>query len=293
VFLQQLKILEGYDLAKMGHNSADYIHTVIETAKLAFADRDAYYGDPRFVQVPFDRLLSENYAAERRKLIDLTVASMEIRPGGGAPTVFKNRLGLSPGLDDTTHLDAIDNEGNMVAATPSGGWINMSPIIPGLGFSLGVRGQMFWLDARHPGCLQPGKRPRTTITPSLVMKDSKPLMVFGTLGGDNQDQWTLQFFLNYVNFGMNLQEAIDEASFDTAHFYSSWSGHKATPGVMNVENRIDPAIVEELRRRGHKVTVQKSGWTNGRVLAAEIDHVHGTLRAAASPRAETGYAIGW
>ena len=292
VFLQHLKILEGYDLARMGHNSADYIHTVIESAKLAFADRDAYYGDPRFVDVPLDRLLSEAYAAQRRKLIDPRRASMEIRPGAGPSSVFKIRKGLPAALDDTTHLDALDGEGNMVAATPSGGWINMSPIIPGLGFCLGVRGQMFWLDPEHPGCLQPGKRPRTTLTPTLVLKDGQPLLAFGTLGGDNQDQWTLQFFLNYVDFGMNLQEAIDAAGFATAHFYSSWSGHQANLGVMEVEGRISPGVVEELRRRGHQVTVG-SDWQNGRVLAVEMDCKNGTLRAAASPRNETGYAFGW
>ena len=292
VFLQHLKILEGYELGKMGHNSADYIHTVIESAKLAFADRDAYYGDPRFVDVPLDRLLSEVYAAQRRKLIDPGRASMEIRPGSGAHSIFKIRKGLLAAPDDTTHLDAIDSEGNMVAATPSGGWINLSPIIPGLGFALGVRGQMFWLDPEHPGCLQPGKRPRTTLTPTLVLKDGKPLLAFGTLGGDNQDQWTLQFFLNYVHFGMNLQEAIDAAGFATAHFYSSWAGHKASLGVMDAEGRIGPGVVEELRRRGHQVTVG-SDWQNGRVLAVEMDHNNGTLRAAASPRGETGYAFGW
>ena len=291
MFLQHLKILEGYDLGRMGHNSADYIHTVIESAKLAFADRDAYYGDPRFVDVPLDRLLSEAYAAQRRKLIDPGRASMEIRPGPGSRTVFKIRKGLPAALDDTTHLDALDSEGNMVAATPSGGWINMSPIIPGLGFALGVRGQMFWLDPGHPGCLQPGKRPRTTLTPTLVLKDGQPLLAFGTLGGDNQDQWTLQFFLNYVDFGMNLQEAIDVAGFATAHFYSSWSGHKASLGVMDVEGRIDPRAVDGLRRRGHQVTVG-SDWQNGRILAVEMDHKNGTLRGAASPRNETGYAFG-
>ena len=159
VILQHLKILEGYELGEMGHNSADYIHTVIESAKLAFADRDAYYGDPRFVDVPFDRLLSEAYAAARRKLIDPRRASMKIRPGSGPRSLFKIRKGLPAALDDTTHLDALDSEGNMVAATPSGGWINMSPLIPGLGFALGVRGQMFWLDPEHPGCLQPRKAP--------------------------------------------------------------------------------------------------------------------------------------
>jgi len=292
VFLQQLELLKGFDLGKLGHNSADYIHTVVEAAKLAFADRDAYYGDPKFVNVPLDRLLSDAYADERRKLINPAHASMEIRPGEGAPSTFINRQGLGPVPNDTTHLDAIDDEGNMIAATPSGAWINMSPMIPGLGFALGVRGQMFWLDPARPNCLQPGKRPRTTITPSLILKDGRPLMAFGTLGGDYQDQWTLQFFLNYVDFGMNLQEALDAPTFDMNHFYSSWSGHPVSRGIVSVETRIDPQVVEALQRRGH--TVRVSGdWVNGRVLAAAIDHQQRVLAAAASPRGETGYAFGW
>lgn len=292
VFLQQIELLRGFDLGNMGHNSADYIHTVVEAAKLAFADRDAYYGDPKFVNVPLDRLLSEAYADERRQMINPAHASMEIGCGGGAPSTFKSRRGLGPVPNDTTHLDAIDQQGNMVAATPSGGWIDMSPIIPGLGFALGVRGQMFWLDPARPNCLQPGKRPRTTITPTMVLKDEKALMSFGTLGGDFQDQWTLQFFLNYIDFGMNLQEAIDTPTFDVAHFFSSWSGHPVSRGIVNVEGRIDAKVVEELRRRGHMVNVQGE-WVNGRVLAVAVDLEHGTLQAAASPRAETGYAIGW
>jgi gamma-glutamyltranspeptidase / glutathione hydrolase len=315
VFLQHLKLLEGYDLQKMGHNSADYIHTVVETAKLAFADRDAYYGDPKFIDVPLDRLLSDEYAAERRRLIDPAKASMDIVPGGGKPSQFKLRNGLSTGHDDTTHLDAIDGDGNMIAMTPSGGWIDASPIIPDLGFPLGVRGQMFWLDPKHPNCLQPGKRPRTTLTPSLVLKDGKPLMVFGTLGGDNQDQWTLQFFLNYVDFGMNLQEAIDVPSLSYNNFFSSWSGHARSTGV-SLENRADTAsdsknstgpwacvgsgareaelakVLQELKNRGHNITLG-GPWDNGRVLAAAIDPAFGTRQAAASPRGETGYALGW
>lgn len=292
VFLQQLKLLQGFDLRSLGHNSANYIHTVVEAAKLAYADRDAYYGDPRFVHVPLERLLSDQYAAQRRQLINPLRASMELRPGGGTRTLFLNRSGLPAGFDDTTHLDACDEAGNVIAATPSGGWINMSPIIPGLGFPLSVRGQMFWLDPQHPNCIQPGKRPRTTITPSLVLHDDRPILAFGTLGGDDQDQWTLQFFLNFLEFGMNLQEALDAPTFNTEHFHESWSGHKVHVGMLSAESRISSSVLDDLRERGHKVTVA-GPWSNGRVLAVRRDLRHGVIEAAASPRGETGYAIGW
>ncbi|UCG38998.1 MAG: gamma-glutamyltransferase family protein, partial [bacterium] len=209
VFLQQLNILEGYDLPAMGHNSDGYIHLLVETAKLAFADREKYYGDPRFVDVPLKLLLSKEYAAQRRTLIDPDQASMEMRPGNAPPHKPARRKGGSDiHKGDTTHLDAVDRWGNMVAATPSGGWFRSSPVIEGLGFPLGTRMQMFYLDPRHANALEPGKRPRTTLTPSLAMKDGRPFMVFGTPGGDQQDQWTLQFFLNCVDFGMNMQAAV-------------------------------------------------------------------------------------
>ena len=227
VFLQQLTLIEGYDLASMGHNSSEYIHTLVEASKLAFADREAYYGDPNFDDVPLDKLLSKEYAAERRALIGET-ASMEQRPGDigrGFPDYVledvaeNNRralgvsasdlvdLGLSHAhVSDTTHLDAIDAAGNMVSATPSGGWIGSSPVIRGLGLPLGTRGQMFYLNPDRPNALEPRKRPRATLTPSMVTKNGEPWMAFGTPGGDSQDQITLQFLLNYVEFGMNMQE---------------------------------------------------------------------------------------
>ena len=215
VFLQQLGILQGYDLKKMEHNSADYLHTYIEVAKLAFADREAYYGDPIFDQVPLDVLLSEGYSAARRDLVG-SQASLSLRPGDageGIPDYTNievaedNRRALGVAarevqdlgqdhahVDDTTHLDAVDREGNMVAATPSGGWLGTSPVIKGLGFPLGTRGQMFYLNPERPNALAPRKRPRATLTPSLVTQDDEPFMVFGTPGGDGQDQWTLHFF---------------------------------------------------------------------------------------------------
>ncbi|MBC7236523.1 MAG: gamma-glutamyltransferase family protein, partial [Chloroflexi bacterium] len=243
VFLQQLTLLEGYDLADMGHNSADYLHLWLECAKLAFADREAYYGDPHLDDVPLDVLLSKDYAERRRSLIGAE-ASLEMRPGDvgrGTPEYAldfdvraANRRALqmlSGGqageptwrgshahTSDTTHLDAVDAAGNMVAATPSGGWLGSSPVIRGLGFPLGTRGQMLYLDPTRPNALQPHKRPRATLTPSLVLRRGEPFMVFGTPGGDCQDQWTLQFFLNYVDFGMDLQEALDAPTVHSVHF---------------------------------------------------------------------------
>jgi gamma-glutamyltranspeptidase/glutathione hydrolase len=293
VFLQQLRLLEGFDLAAMGHNSADYIHTWIECAKLAFADREFYYGDPAFADVPIETLLSSDYARQRRSLIDPRRASHELRPGDAGPR--PKRLPETSGAGrghDTTHVCAIDAEGNMMAATPSGGWIPSSPVVPGLGFPLGTRGQMFWLDPEHPDALQPGKRPRTTLTPSLVMKQGRPFMVFGTPGGDGQDQWTNQFFLNVVHFGMNVQEALDAPTFHSDHFPSSFYPRGASPGVMRVEQRIPAAVREQLERRGHDVRVG-GPWSNGRVLGIHYDSESGVIFGGASPRGETGYAMGW
>ena len=180
----------------------------------------------------------------------------------------------------------------MIAATPSGGWMPTSPVIPGLGFPLGTRAQMFWLDPNHPNALEPGKRPRTTLTPSLVMKQGRPHMVFGTPGGDNQDQWTLHFFLNVVHFGMNLQEALDAPNFHTAHFRSSFYPRRSQPGRLVVEKPIGPAVRRALIRRGHEVVVVPQ-WSNGRVLGARFDADRGIVFGGASPRGETGYAMAW
>ncbi|MEM2875973.1 MAG: gamma-glutamyltransferase family protein [Candidatus Bathyarchaeia archaeon] len=250
VFLQQLNILEGFDLRSLGHNSPDYIHIVVETAKLAFADRERYYGDPDFVNVPLDVLLSKEYAKERRELIDLERASLEVMPGYADTVTLTDCEDRNKDICfDTTHLDVIDRYGNMVSATPSGGWIQSSPLIEGLGFPLGTRGQMFHLNPNHPEALAPRKRPSTTLTPSLIMKDEKPLMVFGTPGGDQQDQWSLQFFLNFVDFGMNLQEAVDAPTFHTLHFPSSFYPHEAHPGLVAVEDRITEETRDSLIKR--------------------------------------------
>jgi gamma-glutamyltranspeptidase / glutathione hydrolase len=301
VFLQQLRLLEGYDLGKLGHNSTAYIHTVIEVAKLAFADRERYYGDPDFVKVPLNVLLSRVYADARRKMIDPKRASMELRPGTAErATGVRSDARFAPeevdGLPqtfrgDTTHTCAVDAQGNMIAATPSGGWIPSSPLIPGLGFPMGTRGQMFYLDPQHATALAPRKRPRTTLTPSLVLKEGQPYMVFGTPGGDQQDQWTLQFFLNVVDFGMNLQEAIDQPTFHTLHFPSSFYPHDATPGGVAVEGRIPESTRAELAARGHKVKAA-GDWAHGKVMAVRLDAKHGVLHGAVSPRGQIGYVSG-
>lgn len=293
VFLQQLALLRGFDLRSLGHNTPDYIHTWIECAKLAFADREFYYGDPEFADVPLPRLLSEEYNRARRALIDPNRADLRLRPGAAGPRPLELILGDARSYDgDTTHLDAIDAEGNMIAATPSGGWIPSSPVIPALGFPLGTRAQMFSLDPRHPNALQPGKRPRTTLTPSLVTRQGRPWMVFGTPGGDQQDQWTLQFFLNVVQFGMSIQEALDAPTFHSQHFPSSFYPRAQYPGRVVVEERIPEAVRAELERRGHEVVVT-GPWSNGRVLAIRTDPARGVIFGGASPRLETGYALGW
>lgn len=313
VFQQQLAILEGYDLKALGHNSPEYLHLLIESAKLAFADREAYYGDPRFDRVPLDVLLSKEYAAKRRGLIGQE-ASRELRPGDvgrGVPAYATfdvagdNRralqvaarsvkeLGLGHAhVGDTTHLDAVDREGNMVAATPSGGWIGDSPVIQGLGFPLGTRGQMFYLNPNRPNALAPRKRPRATLTPSLVTRDGEPFMVFGTPGGDGQDQWTLQFFLNYVEFGMNIQEALDAPTLHSVHFPSSFYPRKAYPGRVEAEARIPREVLAALERRGHEVGLL-DGWANGKAMGIRYDKERRVILGGVSPRRLIGYALGW
>ncbi|HEX2136754.1 MAG TPA: gamma-glutamyltransferase family protein [Microvirga sp.] len=309
VTLQQLAILKGFDLDGLDPAGPEFIHLQVEAAKLAFADRDTFYGDPAFVDVPTATLLSDSYNENRRKLI-AEKASMELRPGSiegygklidaravagkreavsasgvGEPTV--GRLGQSRG--DTVHFDIIDRAGNMIAATPSGGWLQSSPIIPELGFCLGTRAQMFVLDEEHPAALKPGKRPRSTLSPTMALRDGEPYLAWGTPGGDQQDQWIPQFFLRHVHAGMNLQEAIDSPAWHTEHFPSSFWPRTSRPGVVVVESRVPAATVEELRRRGHIVEVGPE-WSEGRLTAASRE---GALRkAAANPRGMQGYAVG-
>ena len=304
VFLQQLGLLAGFDLPAMGHNRAEYIHTVVECAKLAFADREAYYGDPLVEDVPVEALLSPGYALERRALVGES-ASLELRPGSfdgrtprmprppsadsGSPGTTGEPTVASSG--DTCHVDVVDRHGNLVSATPSGGWLQSNPVIPELGFPLGTRAQMFWLDRGLPNSLRGNKRPRTTLTPSLAFKHGEPYLAFGTPGGDSQDQWSLNFFLNHVHFGMDLQAAIDAPTWHTTHFPSSFYPREARPGEVLVEGRVDESVIGELRRRGHKVAVE-GPWALGRVSAAGVDPETGMLKAAANPRGMQGYAAG-
>jgi gamma-glutamyltranspeptidase / glutathione hydrolase len=330
VFLQQLALLSGCDLAAVEPGSAEFIHLVTEASKLAFADREAWYGDPNFTDVPLEELLSKAYNDERRQLITDT-ASPELRPGrpGGRgielPGFAQGPFDISefdfdgqrrhqrgtgdPGIDpatgeplgrsaqaepqarrgDTCHLDVADRWGNVVTATPSGGWLQSSPVIPALGFCLGTRGQMFTLTPGLPATIAPGKRPRTTLTPTLALREGEPYLAFGTPGGDQQDQWTLGFFLNHAVFGMNLQQAIDFPAFHSAHMPSSFYPRESHPLRLDVEERVGAAVVDELRRRGHDVRVQPP-WSLGRISA--VARRNGMLYGAANPRGMQGYAVG-
>ncbi len=290
VLLQQLKLLEGYDLRGLGHNTAEYLHVYLESAKLAFADRERYYGDPEFTTVPMGRLLSDEYAAQRRELIDSRRASLEQRPGRAGVAHGASAARWPVVTADTTHVDAVDQWGNLFAATPSGGWIGSSPVVEGLGFPLGTRGQMFYLDQQHANALVPRKRPRTTLSPSLALRQGQPWLAFGTPGGDQQDQWSLQFFLNVVDFGMDMQEALDAPTVHTTHFPGSFYPHNAEPGGTRVESRIPPEVRDELAARGHKVTVD-GPWSHGQVTAVAREG-NGVLSGAASPRGRVAYVMG-
>jgi gamma-glutamyltranspeptidase / glutathione hydrolase len=310
VMLQQLALLKGFELDGLDPAGPEFIHLQIECAKLAFADREKFYGDPKFTDIPIATLLSDAYNDERRKLISRDKASLDFLPGSvegfgsvvklrraeghreavgamgaGEPTV--GRFGEVRG--DTVHFDIIDQAGNMISATPSGGWLQSSPVIPELGFCLGSRAQMFWLEEDHPAALAPGKRPRTTLSPTMCYRDGEPYMAWGSPGGDQQDQWTTQFFLRHVHAKMNLQEAIDAPAWHSEHFPISFWPRTARPGVLVVENRVPKATVDTLKGRGHVVEIGPD-WSEGRLTAAS--KVGRRRRAAANPRGMQGYAAG-
>ena len=312
VLLQALALLDGIDLAAMDPAGPDFVHIVTEAMKLAYADREAYYGDPAHIDVPLETLLSPDYASARRGLIGAQ-ASHAHRPGrvpgfehlADGAIARAERFATEPGAGaageppmahhaarrgDTVHLDVIDRWGNMVSATPSGGWLQSSPAVPGLGFALNTRAQMFWLEEGLPTSLAPGRRPRTTLTPSLASLNGRPTLAFGTPGGDQQDQWQLILFLRHAVFGQGLQAAIDAPLFHTAHFQSSFAPRHAEPGHLVIEESAGAAVLDDLRARGHRVTGAPE-WSVGRLTAARRD-ADGMLRAAATPRLMQAYAIG-
>ncbi|HKR13419.1 MAG TPA: gamma-glutamyltransferase family protein [Pyrinomonadaceae bacterium] len=300
--VETLNMLEGYDLKKMGHNSVDYIHTLTEALKLAMADRDRYYGDPDFVKIPMAELLSKNYAALRRPLIDQQRASLAQQPGDpsnmkavlASATQAIGRVSEVPELEranDTTCVNVVDKDGNLFSATPSGAWL--PAVVAGdTGVLMGQRLQSSLTDPNSPNVVAPGKRPRITLTPTLVLKGGEPFMVLSTPGGDNQDQALLQVLLNIIEFGMNPQEAVEAARFDTQHYVSSFDDHEFLPGSLNVESRVSLKTIQELSTKGHKVKVQSEWGTLSAPTVIVYDSKNGVSAAGADPR-RSRYAVAW
>jgi gamma-glutamyltranspeptidase/glutathione hydrolase len=316
--LEALNILEPFDLKSMKHNSADYIHTIVEALKLAYADRDTYYADPAFVQVPGEGLLSKAYAKQRSSLIDPRHASRGFQAGNPLPfdskvkewkywvaniTDAKSPGDAAPDAEpirgtrkDTTHISVIDKEGNVFDSTPSGGWIGGAVILGKTGVGMSVRGEQFWLDKTRAAQLRPRARPRYTLTPSIVLRDGRPFMAIGTPGGDNQDQTILQAFLNIVEFWPdwypNLHEAFEWPRVQTLHFYGSFWPH--TPGFnkLNLESPIPDPVLKELESRGHDVTKIKAFSIASCATAVLIDPANGNRIAGAEPRRDC-YAMAY
>jgi len=308
VLLQALAMLDGMPAEVLDPSTVAGVHTITEVLKLAFADREAWYGDDG--PVGLAELLDPSYVAARRALVG-EQASAELRPGapGGLPPRLPAHLELGGGVEtgaglgeptvsrsgstrgDTCHLDVVDRWGNMISATPSGGWLQSSPTVPELGFCLGSRLQMFWLDDGLPSSLAPGRRPRTTLSPTLVLRDGLPVLACGTPGGDQQDQWQLPFLLRHLVGGQELQQAIDAPTFHTTSFPGSFYPREMVPGELVVEDRLGDDVIEALAALGHRVT--RSGpWSLGRLCAVARDPHSGVLSAAANPRGEQGYAVG-
>lgn len=314
VLLQALAMLDTFDDARLDPSTALGIHTITEALKLALADRDAWYGHGTVPSELLAELLSPEYARERAALIGDT-ASLEFRPGrpgGREPWMPRLRLAGSapvaagsgeptranadvPHADvprgDTCHLDVVDRHGNLVSVTPSGGWLQSSPTIPGLGFCLGTRLQMTWLDAASPSALTPGRRPRTTLSPTLLLRDGIAVETLGTPGGDQQDQWQLPYLLRRLVGGYEPQQAIDAPMFHTTSHVGSFEPRVWSPGELVIERRVGRAVLSELRARGHQVSVD-GDWTLGRLSMVGRDPATGLLRAAANPRMAQGYAAG-
>lgn len=312
--LQSLRLLEHMNIGKMDIRGADFVHCVTEAMKLAFADREAYYGDPDHAAIPVGTLLSRAYAEARSAGIE-SRASHDHRPGkipgyeawaeaarararaaprddadpgvgAGEPTMAH----LAEPRGDTVHIDVIDRWGNSVSATPSGGWLQASPVVPGLGMPLNSRAQMFWLEEGLPSSLAPGRRPRTTLSPSMAEAPDGSRYAFGTPGGDQQDQWQLILLLRMVHEAGNLQEAIDAPLFHTGHFQASFYPRGARPGHLMAEPAFGDRVLEALRHRGHSVEVA-APWSVGR-LTATCRTSDGLVKAAATPRLMQAYAVG-
>jgi gamma-glutamyltranspeptidase/glutathione hydrolase len=301
VLLQTLKILEGIDVKALGHNTPSYIHTLIEALKLAFADRHAYYGDPKFVDVPIDALLSDAYTAQRRSLINADTAWPDMPPAGSAEDLgigaratvtAKADKEYVEGDPDTSYVCAVDRHGNCFSATPSDGAIN-GPVIPGTGIAPSSRGMQSWTDPAHPACLAPGKRPRLTPNPSIAMRDGKWIMPFGTPGNDVQPQAMLQVFLNMVVFDMTPQQAIEQPRFASSSFPSSSDPHSYTPRRMSMERRFTDETAEALGAMGHNVNWWREWeWRAGCVCAIMHDRETGMMEGGADVR-RPGGVRGW
>jgi gamma-glutamyltranspeptidase/glutathione hydrolase len=293
--LQALAIMQRFDLRAMGQGSADYLHLVIEATKLAFADREQYYGDPAKVMIPAEVLLSEAYSTQRSSLIDMRKASDELRPGdawhNAALLPAEERFTPQPWGPGTVHVDAVDAKGNMASFTPSGAWIKSAEVIGALGFPLSTRMMTFYLaPANHPNVVAPGKRPRTTLTPSLAFRRGRPWMTFGTMGGDQQEQWSLQFILYREAFGMTIQEAIEAPKLSSDHFPGFFAPHDHAPKHVRIEARFGAKAIDELRRRGHAIEVAPD-WTEGFISAAQLDEETGLLEAGCDPRGSKSEAF--
>ena len=318
VLLQTLNILENFDLQAMGHNSADYLHTVVEAMKLAYADRDTYYADPEFVDVPAKGLLSKTYAGERAAEIDAARASVafhagdplphdpdvdewpywvaDIEDGEAVSDADGSFVPSAGGLKDTTHIAIIDGDGNVFDATPSGGWIRGAIILGGTGIGLSTRGEQFWLDPERANQIRPRARPRYTLTPSIVLRDGEPFLAIGTPGGDNQDQTILQTFLNIVEFEPDwyphLHDALAWPRVRTQHLHGSFWPHAAGFNRLDIEADVSPEVKDELRQRGHQINEVPALGVSGCATAVMLDPATGNRMAAADPRRDC-YALAY
>ncbi|HXV64682.1 MAG TPA: gamma-glutamyltransferase family protein [Vicinamibacteria bacterium] len=316
--LQTLNILETFDLASMGRNSADYLHVLVEAMKLAYADRDTYFADPDFVDIPAAGLLSKDYARERAKLIDMAQASRQLLAGDPLPydpevktwpfwvagreatsdgegAVDEEALDASV-LKDTTHIAIIDRDGNIFDSTPSGGWITGAVILGETGIPMSVRGEQFWLDRTRANQLRPRSRPRYTLTPSIVLRDGEPFLAIGTPGGDNQEQTIVQTFLNIVEFWddwyPNLHTAIEEPRVQTFHLYGSFWPHPLGLNRLRIEAGVGQEVVDALKARGHDLDAVPDLTVSGCSTVVMLDPKTGSRIAGADPRRDC-YAMAY